>query len=75
MNILTANPYGDNIVDIMKHGAMIVRFKYVSNNKSLPLEEKVLSYHAMNFKEKRCMVNISKMVCTNKGAWRRKNPK
>ena len=31
-------PYGnpfDHIIDIMNHGAIIVRFKYVSNNKSL----------------------------------------
>ena len=48
-------PYGnpfDHIIDIMKHGAIIVRFKYVSNNKSLPPEEKVVSYHIMNFKGK-----------------------
>jgi hypothetical protein len=48
-------PYGnpfDHIIDIMKHGAIIVRFKYVSNNKSLPPEEKVVSYHVMNFKGK-----------------------
>ena len=48
-------PYGnpfDHIIDIMKHGAIIVRFKYVSNNKFLPPEEKVVSYHIMNFKGK-----------------------
>ena len=48
-------PYGnpfDHIIDIMKHGAIIVRFKYVSNNRSLPPEEKVVSYHIMNFKGK-----------------------
>ena len=46
-------PYGnpfDYIIDIMKHGAIIVRFKYVSNNSSLRPEEKVVSYHIMNFK-------------------------
>lgn len=46
-------PYGnpfDHIIDIMKHGAIIVRFKYVSNNSSLPPEEKVVSYHIMKFK-------------------------
>ena len=45
-------PYGnpfDHIIDIMKHGAIIVRFKYVSNNRSLPPEEKAVSYHIMNF--------------------------
>jgi hypothetical protein len=48
-------PYGnpfDHIIDIMKHGALIVRFKYVSNNKPLSPEEKVVSYHIMNFKGK-----------------------
>jgi hypothetical protein len=35
-------PYGnpfDHIIDIMKHGAIIVRFKYVSNNRSLLLKK------------------------------------
>jgi hypothetical protein len=44
-------PYGnpfDHIIDIMNHGAIIVRFKYVSSNKSLFPEEKVVSYHIMN---------------------------
>src|SRR6188472_2150458 len=53
--ILDEYPYGnpfDHIIDIMKHGAIIVRFKYVSNNKFLPPEEKVVSYHIMNFKGK-----------------------
>jgi hypothetical protein len=48
-------PYGnpfDNIIDIMNYGAIIVRFKYVSNSKSLSPEEKVVSYHIMNFKAK-----------------------
>jgi hypothetical protein len=48
-------PYGnpfDYIIDIMNHGAIIVRFKYISNNKFLSPEEKVVSYHMMNFKGK-----------------------
>ena len=48
-------PYGnpfDHIIDIMNHGATIVRFKYVSRNKSLPPEEKVVSYHIMNLNGK-----------------------
>jgi hypothetical protein len=37
---------------LIASGAIIVRFKYVSNNKFLPPEEKVVSYHIMNFKGK-----------------------
>jgi hypothetical protein len=34
----------------MSQGAIIIRFKYVSRNKSLlPPEEKVVSYHLMEF--------------------------
>ena len=37
------NPF-DHIIDIMSQGAIIIRFKYVSKNKSLlPPEEKVVS--------------------------------
>jgi hypothetical protein len=43
------NPF-DHIIDIMSQGAIIIRFKYVSRNKSLlPPEEKVVSYHLMEF--------------------------
>jgi hypothetical protein len=45
------NPF-EHIIDIMNHGAIIVRFKYISNSKSLHPEEKVVSYHIMNFKGK-----------------------
>jgi hypothetical protein len=51
-------PYGnpfDHIIDIMNYGAIIIRFKYVSRNKSLPPEEKVVSYHVMNFKGKQVL--------------------
>jgi hypothetical protein len=37
------------------YGAIIIRFKYVSRNKSLPPEEKVVSYHVMNFKGKQVL--------------------
>jgi hypothetical protein len=40
-----ANPF-DHVVDIMRNGGIIVRFKYVSRNGSRP-EEKVVSYHPM----------------------------
>jgi hypothetical protein len=41
------NPF-DHIIGIMSQGAIIIRFKYVSRNKSLlPPEEKVVSYHLM----------------------------
>jgi hypothetical protein len=43
------NPF-DHIIGIMSQGAIIIRFKYVSRNKSLlPPEEKVVSYHLMEF--------------------------
>jgi hypothetical protein len=49
------NPF-DHIIDIMSKGAIIVRFKYVSRNKSLlPPEEKVVSYHLMNFENKKVL--------------------
>ena len=47
------NPF-DHIIDIMRQGAIIIRFKYVSRNKSdLPPEEKVVSYHPMDFENKK----------------------
>jgi hypothetical protein len=52
-------PYGnpfDHIINIMSKGAIIVRFKYVSRNKSLlPPEEKVVSYHLMDFENKKVL--------------------
>ena len=53
-------PYGkpfDHIIDIMSHGTIIIRFKYVSRNGSPP-EEKVVSYHLMNFKKKVLGVHV-----------------
>jgi hypothetical protein len=49
------NPF-DHIIDIMNQGAIIIRFKYVSRNKFLlPPEEKVVSYHLMDFKNKKVL--------------------
>jgi hypothetical protein len=52
-------PYGnpfDHIIDIMNKGAIIIRFKYVSRNKSLlPSEEKVVSYHLMDYENKKVL--------------------
>ena len=49
------NPF-DHIIDIMSQGAIIIRFKYVSRNKSLlPPEEKVVSYHLMDFENKKVL--------------------
>jgi hypothetical protein len=52
-------PYGnpfDHIIDIMSKGAIIIRFKYVSRNKSdLPPQEKVVSYHRMDFENKKVL--------------------
>ena len=49
------NPF-DHIIDIMDQGAIIIRFKYVSRNKSLlPPEEKVVSYHLMEFENKKVL--------------------
>jgi hypothetical protein len=48
------NPF-DHIIDIMSQGAIIIRFKYVSRNKFLPPEEKVLSYHLMDFENKKVL--------------------
>lgn len=47
----SGNPFND-IVDIMSNGAIIIRFKYVSRNQSTP-QEKMVSYHLMEFKNKR----------------------
>jgi hypothetical protein len=38
----------------MSHGAIIIRFKYVSRNGSTP-EEKVVSYHLMGVKRKKVL--------------------
>ena len=49
------NPF-DHIIDIMSQGAIIIRLKYVSRNKSLlPPEEKVVSYHLMEFENKKVL--------------------
>jgi hypothetical protein len=49
------NPF-DHIIDIMSQGAIIIRFKYVSRNKFLlPPEEKVVSYHLMEFENKKVL--------------------
>jgi hypothetical protein len=49
------NPF-NHIIDIMSQGAIIIRFKYVSRNKSLlPPEEKVISYHLMDFENKKVL--------------------
>jgi hypothetical protein len=51
-------PYGnpfEHIVDIMSQGAIIIRFKYVSRKKSLPPEEKVVSYHLMDYENKKVL--------------------
>jgi hypothetical protein len=49
------NPF-EHIIDIMSQGAIIIRFKYVSTNKSLlPPEEKVISYHLMDFENKKVL--------------------
>ena len=49
------NPF-DYIIDIMSQGAIIIRFKYVSRNKSLlSPEEKVVSYHLMDFENKKVL--------------------
>lgn len=49
------NPF-DHVIDIMSQGAIIIRFKYVSRNKSLlPPEEKVVSYHLMDFENKKLL--------------------
>src|SRR5919109_4318580 len=49
------NPF-DHIIDIMSQGSIIIRFKYVSRNKSVfPPEEKVVSYHLMDFENKKVL--------------------
>ena len=48
------NPF-DHIIDIMDQGAIIIRLKYVSRNNSLPPEEKVVSYHLMNFENRKVL--------------------
>ncbi len=51
---LYGNPFV-HIIDIMSQGAIIIRFKYVSRNGSLPPEEKVVSYHLMDFEGKKVL--------------------
>jgi hypothetical protein len=56
-------PHGNpfyHIIDIMSQGAIIIRFKYVSKNKSLllPPEEKVVSYHLMEFEKKKKVLGV-----------------
>jgi hypothetical protein len=48
------NPF-DHIIDIMSQGAIIIRFKYVSAKFLLPPEEKVVSYHLMDFENKKVL--------------------
>jgi hypothetical protein len=49
------NPF-DHIIDIMIQGAIIIRFKYVLRNKSLlSPEEKMVSYHLMDFENKKVL--------------------
>jgi hypothetical protein len=48
------NPF-DHIIDIMSQGAIIIRFKYVLRDGSLPPEEKVVSYHLMDFENKKVL--------------------
>jgi hypothetical protein len=48
------NPF-DHIIDIMSQGAIIIRFKYVSAKPLLPPEEKVVSYHLMDFENKKVL--------------------
>ena len=51
-------PYGnpfDHIIDIVNQGAIIIRFKYISKNNSLPPEEKAVSYHLMDFEKKKVL--------------------
>ena len=50
-------PHGDpfdHIIDMMSQGAIIIRFKYVSRS-SLPPEEKVVSYHLMDFENRKVL--------------------
>ena len=48
------NPF-DHIIDVMSQGAIIIRFKYVSRNGSLTPEEKVVSYHLMDFENRKVL--------------------
>jgi hypothetical protein len=43
----SGNPF-DHIIDIMKHGAIIIRFKYISRDNSLPPQERLVSYHILD---------------------------
>lgn len=48
------NPF-DHIIDIMSQGAIIIRFKYLLRKESPPAEEKVVSYHLMDFDKKKVL--------------------
>jgi hypothetical protein len=49
------NPF-DHIIDIMSQGAIIIRFKYVlRDNSLLPSKEKVVSYHLMDFENRKVL--------------------
>ena len=49
------NPF-EHIIDIMGQGAIIIRFKYVlRDNSILPPEEKVVSYHLMDFENRKVL--------------------
>ena len=65
----SGNPF-DDVVDVMIYGAIIIRFKYVSRDQSSP-QEKLVSYHLMDFKDKKVLVYIYKviinLVCTSNG--------
>ncbi|HET7148158.1 MAG TPA: hypothetical protein VFI73_06610 [Candidatus Nitrosopolaris sp.] len=49
----SGNPF-DDVVEIMNNGAIIIRFKFVSRDESAP-QEKLVSYHLMDFKDKRVL--------------------
>jgi hypothetical protein len=49
----SGNPF-DDVIEIMKNGAIIIRFKYVSRDHSDPLE-KLVSNHLMDFKGKKVL--------------------
>jgi hypothetical protein len=49
------NPF-EHIIDIMSQGAIIIRFKYVlRDNSLLPPQEKVVSYHLMDFENRKVL--------------------
>ena len=44
----SGNPF-DHIVDIMKLGAIITRFKYISRDGSLPPQERLATFHILDY--------------------------